>query len=55
MESGIYTLQDFMYLTKCVIYILMVVSLVAFVAFWRFLSAEPRGQQPQPPAGHAHH
>jgi hypothetical protein len=55
MEPGIYTLQDFMYVTKSVIYVLMIVALVAFVAFWRFLSEDPRGKGPEPPAGRAHH
>jgi len=45
MEQSFFTLQDFMAYTKSVTYILMIVSLVAFVAFWRFLAAPPRGRR----------
>jgi preprotein translocase subunit SecY len=56
MEASFFTLQDFMAFTKSVTYVLMVVSLVAFAAFWRFLSAAPREEAGQaedlPPHGH---
>lgn len=37
MES-IHTLQEFMLHTKNIIYILIVLALVAFPLFWRFLN-----------------
>ncbi len=53
MEPSFFTLQDFMAFTKGVTYILMVVSLVAFAAFWRFLAAPPRDSRPDAD-GHPH-
>lgn len=38
MDGSFYTLQEFMTHTKGVVYIIMVVALLAFVGFWRFLS-----------------
>lgn len=39
MET-IHTLQDFMFHTKSIIYILIVMALVAMPAFWKFLTDE---------------
>jgi len=38
MHDIIYTLQDFMLHTKSITYILMGFGLVAFTAFWNFLT-----------------
>ena len=38
MEGIFYTLQEFMTYTKGVVYIIMVLALLAFVGFWRFLA-----------------
>ncbi len=38
MEGTFNTLQEFMLHTKGVVYIIMVVALLVFVGFWRFLS-----------------
>ena len=38
MEGTFHTLQEFMTHTKGVVYIIMVVALLAFVGFWRFLA-----------------
>lgn len=38
MESIFYTLQDHMTFTKGTIYVLMVLILACFVAYWTFLS-----------------
>ncbi|MEE4357799.1 MAG: hypothetical protein V2I97_15135 [Desulfococcaceae bacterium] len=40
MHDVIYTLQDFMLHTKNITYILMGVGLVAYVAFWNFLTGK---------------
>lgn len=43
-----YTLYDFMVNTKCVTYILMGVTLVALLGFWRFLSGrDERSGRPE--------
>jgi hypothetical protein len=39
MEGVFYTLQDFMTYTKGVVYIIIVLALLAFLGFWRFLAA----------------
>lgn len=36
--EGFHTLQEFMTFTKGVTYIIIVVALVGFTAFWRFLT-----------------
>lgn len=38
MEGTFYSLQEFMTYTKGVVYIIIVVALLAFVGFWRFLA-----------------
>ena len=38
MEGYIFTLQDFMYFTKSVTYLVVVAALIAFPAFWLFLT-----------------
>jgi hypothetical protein len=38
MEGAFHTLQEFMTYTKGVVYIIMVLALLAFVGFWRFLA-----------------
>lgn len=38
MEGSIFTLQDFMYFTKSVTYLVIVAALIAFPAFWLFLT-----------------
>ncbi len=39
MESDFHTLQHFMTYTKGVVYVLIPVILIGFVAFWSFLTA----------------
>jgi hypothetical protein len=39
MEGVFYTLQEFMTYTKGVVYIIIVLALLAFLGFWRFLAA----------------
>ena len=39
MDGVFHTLQEFMTHTKGVTYIIMVLALLAFVGFWRFLAA----------------
>jgi hypothetical protein len=38
MEGHILTLQDFMYSTKSITYLVIVAALIAFPIFWRFLT-----------------
>ena len=38
MDGNIFTLQDFMFFTKSVTYLLIVAALIAFPAFWLFLT-----------------
>ena len=38
MDGSIFTLQDFMYFTKAITYLLIVVALIAFPAYWLFLT-----------------
>ena len=38
MEGNIFTLQDFMYFTKSVTYLVIVAALIIFPAFWLFLT-----------------
>ena len=38
MEGQIVTLQDFMYTTKSITYLVIVAALIAFPIFWRFLT-----------------
>jgi hypothetical protein len=38
MEGTFFTLQDFMTFTKGVTYILIIISLLAVVGFWNFLT-----------------
>jgi hypothetical protein len=38
MEGGFFTLQDFMYFTKGVTYLIMVGALIAVTAFWLYLT-----------------
>jgi hypothetical protein len=38
MEHAFYTLQDFMFYSKSVTYILIVAVLLGFVWFWSFLN-----------------
>jgi hypothetical protein len=38
MEGGFFTLQDFMYFTKSVTYVIMVGALIAVTAFWLYLT-----------------
>ena len=38
MDGIFYTLQEFMTHTKGITYILMVIALLSFVGYWRFLT-----------------
>ena len=38
MEGQILTLQDFMYHTKSITYLVIVAALILFPIFWRFLT-----------------
>ena len=38
MEGQILTLQDFMFSTKSITYLVIVAALIAFPIFWRFLT-----------------
>jgi hypothetical protein len=38
MDGDIVTMQDFFLHTKAITYIIMVLALIAFTCFWRFLS-----------------
>ena len=38
MEGQIFTLQDFMFSTKSITYLVVVAALIAFPIFWRFLT-----------------
>lgn len=38
MEGQIFTLQDFMYVTKSITYLIMVAALILFPVFWLFLT-----------------
>lgn len=44
MESDFYTLQEFYTFTKGVTYILIILALIGFVGFWRFLTARDDDQ-----------
>jgi hypothetical protein len=39
MDGQISTLQDFMYFTKSITYLVIVAALIAFPIFWRFLTS----------------
>lgn len=39
MEGQIQTLQEFMYTTKSITYLVVVAALVLFPLFWRFLTS----------------
>ena len=39
MEGQIFTLQDFMYTTESITYLVIVAALVLFPIFWRFLTS----------------
>ena len=39
MEGQIYTLQDFMFTTKSIAYLVVVAALILFPIFWRFLTS----------------
>lgn len=39
MDGQIVTLQDFMYSTKSITYLVIVAALVVFPIFWRFLTS----------------
>ncbi len=43
--EGIHTLQEFMFQTKGIIYILAVGYLLGFVWFWRFLKMDKKREQ----------
>ncbi|MDJ0666636.1 MAG: hypothetical protein QNJ61_05140 [Desulfobacterales bacterium] len=38
MDGNIFTLQDFMFFTKAITYLVIVAALIAFPAFWLFLT-----------------
>jgi hypothetical protein len=38
MDGNIFTLQDFMLFTKAITYLIIVAALIAFPAFWLFLT-----------------
>jgi hypothetical protein len=38
MDGQIFTLQDFMFSTKSITYLVIVAALIAFPIFWRFLT-----------------
>ena len=40
MDNTIFTLQDFMFCTKSMLYIIMVIALLAITGFWLFLTGE---------------
>jgi hypothetical protein len=39
MEGQILTLQDFMYTTKSITYLVVIAALILFSIFWRFLTS----------------
>jgi hypothetical protein len=39
MDGQISTLQDFMYFTKSITYLVIVAALIVFPIFWRFLTS----------------
>ena len=39
MEGQIFTLQDFMFTTKSITYLVVVAALIVFPIFWRFLTS----------------
>ena len=55
MESGFYTLQEFMLFTKGVTYIIMVISLFAITGFWLFLTGRDEDPVSDKPADTTHH
>jgi hypothetical protein len=42
MPDGIHTLQEFMFRTKGVVYLLAIAYLIGFTWFWRFLNKKDR-------------
>jgi hypothetical protein len=46
MSDGIHTLQQFMFHTKGIIYILAIGFLIGFTAFWKFLTKNDEREKP---------
>ena len=42
MSESIHTLQEFMFQTKGILYMLAIGYLVGFVCFWKFLHGRPK-------------